>query len=335
MLTNTPFETENLKNLARFDFLDVCLLGETGTGKTHTARLIHEMSPRSQKPFIAVNCAELSAAIIEAELFGYEKGAFTGAVSAKTGKFEAATGGTLFLDEIGELSHEMQAKLLKVVEEKHITRVGSVVARPLNLRIIYATNRDLGVFREDLRYRVAAHTIRLKPLRERPEEILPLARSFIGDFSRKTGRQITTGRNALLVLKNADWRGNVRELRSFVEKVCLDAIFLADWHSSRGENAPIVTLTADILLSYLPQREFRLGKTERNVAESESADPEAANYRQEVKDYECRLIKRTLRKNNGNVSRTAIELGLSRYGLIKKIKRFKIVFDKEKMKFNN
>ena len=330
MTNNHLCQAENIRLLASFDFLDLCLLGETGTGKTHAARVIHELSPRRHKPFIAVNCAELSSSIIESELFGYEKGAFTGAVASKTGKFEAAAGCTLLLDEIGELSGEMQAKLLKVVEEKQITRLGSVVARPVNLRIIYATNRDLSVFREDLRYRVAAHTIRLKPLRERPEEIQSLAGRFIADFSLKCGREITANINALRVLERADWRGNVRELRSFIEKVCLDAIFLADWHSSRSENAPIVKLTAEILLSYLPQREFRLEKTERNAAESEPADPEAAYYRQEVKDYECQLIKRTLRKNNGNVSRTAIALGLSRYGLIKKIKRFKIVFDKEK-----
>ncbi|MGC2234958.1 MAG: sigma-54 dependent transcriptional regulator [Pyrinomonadaceae bacterium] len=322
-------ETENIKHLAGFDFLDVCLLGETGTGKTHTARLIHSLSPRSNKPFVAVNCAELSASIIEAELFGYEKGAFTGATFSKTGKFEAATGGTLFLDEIGELSSEMQAKLLKVVEEKHITRVGSIVARPVNLRIIYATNRDLCVFREDLRYRVAAHTIKLKPLRERPEEILPLAHRFIADFSRKSGREIAANKNALRVLERAHWRGNVRELRSFIEKVCLDAIFLADWHNSQGEKAQITEVPPEILLSYLPQSEFYPDKTEKTAERHEPVNFKAANYRQEVKDYDRQLIKWTLKKNNGNVSRTAIELGLSRYGLIKKIKRYKINDDEE------
>ena len=123
MQNNHFCETENIKHLARFDFLDVCLLGETGTGKTYAAQQIHELSPRSQKPFVAVNCAELSPSIIEAELFGYEKGAFTGAVLPRTGKFEAAAGGTLFLDEIGELESHLQAKLLKAVEEKQITRV--------------------------------------------------------------------------------------------------------------------------------------------------------------------------------------------------------------------
>ena len=149
-------DTENIPLLARFDFLDLCILGETGTGKSHTARLIHGLSPRKSKPFVAVNCAELTPSIIEAELFGYEKGAFTGALASKMGKFEAAEGGTLFLDEIGELPVNLQAKLLKVVEEKCVTRVGGNRVRELDVRIVYATHRDLLVLREDLRYRVAA-----------------------------------------------------------------------------------------------------------------------------------------------------------------------------------
>ncbi len=320
-------ETERIQKLAGFDFLDLCLLGETGTGKTHAARLIHELSPRAQKPFIAVNCAELSPSIIEAELFGYEKGAFTGAVSSKTGKFEAAAGGTLFLDEIGELEAHMQAKLLKVIEEKHITRVGSTLARPVNLRIIYATNRDLEVFREDLRYRVAAHTIRLKPLRERPEAIIPLAHQFITDFNLKSGRKISVSKNALLILKHADWRGNVRELRTFIEKACLDALFLADWHESAGEKAPIAELTCEILLSFLPQNELYDVKIEKLPNRNQSNNLHKANYKQEKEDFDRRRVEIALAKNNGNVSRTAIELNLSRYGLIKKIKRYKIATD--------
>lgn len=322
-MMKTYCETEKILKLAGCDFLDLCLLGETGTGKTHTARLIHDLSPRAAKPFIAVNCAELSASIIEAELFGYEKGAFTGAVASKTGKFEAAAGGTLFLDEIGELSSEMQAKFLKVTEEKCITRVGSIVPRPINLRIIYATNRDLDVFREDLRYRVAAHTIRLKPLRERPEDIVPLAGKFVKDFSLKCGRDVLVRKNALQVLCGAAWRGNVRELRSFIEKACLDAIFLADVDKGSEVNHPAAELTAEILLSYLPPREEVHSDKKRITVDK----PRSTDYRKEIKDYDRRLIEMTLAKNNGNVSRTALELGLSRYGLIKKIKRYKIAAD--------
>jgi transcriptional regulator with GAF, ATPase, and Fis domain len=323
-------EDEKLKFLARFDFLDVCLLGETGTGKTFTAQRIHDLSPRVGKPFIAVNCAELSASIIESELFGYEKGAFTGAVASKTGKFEAAAGGTLFLDEIGELGDNMQAKLLKVVEEKHITRVGSIVPRPVNLRIIYATHRDLDVFREDLRYRIAAHTIRLKPLRERPDVIIPLAHQFVRDFNLKSGRKISVSQNALRVLRGADWRGNVRELRTIIEKACLDTLLHADRDEKAHEKSPIAELTSDNLLCFLPQNEFSNGEIVRAKNSDQTTDLNSLDYKEEKKDFDRRLVKMTLAKNNGNVSRTAIELGLSRYGLIKKIKRFKIVFDKEK-----
>lgn len=324
MQNNHFCETENIKHLARFDFLDVCLLGETGTGKTHTAQQIHELSPRSQKPFLAVNCAELSPSIIEAELFGYEKGAFTGAVLPRTGKFEAAAGGTLFLDEIGELESHMQAKLLKAVEEKQITRVGSNVQRPVNLRIIYATNRDLAVFREDLRYRVVAHTIRLKPLRERREAIIPLAKQFITDFNLKSGRKISVSKTALGILERADWRGNVRELRTIIEKACLDALFLADWNETADEKAPIAELTSEILLSFLPQNEFSDEKITEDMNSDSATNPNNLNYKEEKIDFDRRLVAMTLAKKNGNVSRTAIELNLSRYGLIKKLKRYKI-----------
>ncbi len=323
MMINS-FETENLPNLARCDFLDICLLGETGTGKTHTARLIHELSPRKDKPFVAINCAELSASIIESELFGYEKGAFTGAVSSKTGKFEAAAGGTLFLDEIGEFNNDMQAKLLKVVDEKCITRVGSVVPRSVDLRIIYATNRDLSVFREDLRYRIAAYTLKLKPLRERPEEIVPLANQFVTDFSRKSGSEILVGKNALQVLCYADWGGNVRELRSFIEKVCLDSLFCFDRDKPAGGQAQITELTAEILLSNLSHNQ---GNTEKNhmfSEKSEYVNLPLTDHRRVIQEYDRQLIEIMLKKNNGNVSRTAVALGFSRYGLIKKIKRYGI-----------
>lgn len=327
MQQNTICETESLRLLAGFDFLDVCLLGETGTGKTHLAQQIHDLSPRQGKPFVAFNCAELAPALIESELFGYEKGAFTGATELKKGKFEAATGGTIFLDEIGELAPEMQAKLLKVVEEKRVMRVGSSVARPIDVRIICATHRDLSALREDLRYRVAAHTIHLKPLRERPEDILPLARNFINDFNRKSGRKITASEDALQLLKHAEWRGNIRELRFFLENACLDALFAAEWEKSPDEKTSTAELTAEILLSRLSQKEALSIKVQTPNEKTGAADFAAGDYRQEVKDYDRRLIKRTLKKNGRNVSRTAVELGLSRYGLIKKIKRYGIVVE--------
>lgn len=323
---NNLSEAETIALFARYDFLDLCLLGETGTGKTHAAEQIHRQSPRAEKPFVAFNCAELSRSLAEAELFGYAKGAFTGAFQSKTGKFEAATGGTLFLDEIGELDGEMQAKLLKAVEEKRITPVGSSVPRDVDVRIIYATHRDLKVFREDLRYRIAAHTVRLKPLRERAEEILPLARLFINDFSRKSGRKVAAPDFALHLLKSAEWRGNVRELRSFIQKACLDALFFADRRKSPDGKTPTIELTAELLLSRLGQSNVHNETPHQTPTEKTGALP-TADYREEIKDFDRRLIEKTLKKNKRNVSRTANELGLSRNGLIKKIKRYGISDD--------
>ena len=318
-------EAENIQILAGYDFLDLCLLGETGTGKTHAAEQIHNLSPRRDKPFVSVNCAELSRSLVESELFGYEKGAFTGAMQSKVGKFEAASGGTLFLDEIGELDKETQAKLLKAVEEKRITRVGSIVPRDVDVRVIYATHRDPLAFREDLRYRVAAHIIKLKPLRERPEEIMPLARLFINDFIRKSRRSVAASEEALQLLKRAKWCGNVRELRSFIQKACLDALFLADWQKSPGvEDKPTAELTAELLIARLRQSDAYAEMAQSPI---EKTEPISADYKQEIKDYDRHLIKMTLEKNKRNISRTAVELGLSRYGLIKKIKRYGIIVE--------
>jgi len=327
-------ETGSLELLARFDFLDVCLLGETGTGKTHLAQLIHDSSPRSSKPFVAVNCAELAPALIESELFGYEKGAFTGALYAKTGKFEAATGGTIFLDEIGELAPDLQAKLLKVVEDKRVTRIGSVVPRPLDVRIIYATHRDLSILREDLRYRIAAHMIRLKPLRERRGEILRLAQTFIADFSRKSMQTVAASEKTLQPLECAEWRGNVRELRSFIEKACLEALFNDNRQKTPERKNSTVELTAELIFFQL--KNFHdVSRCETFQGSQNSGLPPIAEtgrlsaahgYKQQVEEFDRSLIKKTLEENRRNVSRTAAELGLSRYGLIKKIRRYGIKF---------
>lgn len=306
-------EAENIQKIAGFDFLDVCLLGETGTGKTHTARLIHEHSPRSHQQFIAVNCAELSPSIIESELFGYEKGAFTGAVTNKAGKFEAATGGTLFLDEIGELPSGLQAKLLKVTEEKCITRVGGTRPRQIDVRIIYATHRNLDVLREDLRYRIAAHAIYLKPLRERKDEIISLARLFIAQFSHRSRCVVNASDETLKLLETARWQGNIRELRSFIEKVCLSALFDSKNEES-AENT--VELTKELILSKLSAASVKPETSEHlaTLAPGENM----AEYLQRIETY---LLRNALDNHNNNQTRAAKELGISRTGLIKKMKR--------------
>ena len=319
-MLKTLNKTNNLTLLARYDFLDLCLLGETGTGKSHTARLIHDLSPRAEKAFIAVNCAELTPSIIEAELFGYEKGAFTGAVSSKEGKFEAASGGTLFLDEIGELSQDLQAKLLKVVEEKCITRVGGNRTRNVDVRIVYATHRDLSILREDLRYRVAAYAIHLKPLRERRNEIAPLAEVFLKNFSKKSGRELTADEMTLKLLEPAEWKGNIRELRSFVEKVCLDAMFAAD---KTTETDAAVNLTDEILMESLSKVAVHPYQTTQNtpVRERHPAFVTGEKMVQYLEKIETDLLQNALAAHNYNQTRAAKELGISRSGLIKKLKR--------------
>lgn len=311
-------ETGSLEFLARFDFLDVCLLGETGTGKTHLARLIHDLSPRSRQNFVDVNCAELNPSIIESELFGYEKGAFTGAAAAKMGKFEAATGGTLFLDEIGELPSILQAKLLKVVERKSVTRVGGNRPHPVDVRVIYATHRNLSALREDFRYRITAHTIRLKLLRERTEEIVPLARLFLSEFSRRCGRTFEAGDNALKLLGNLNWHGNVRELRSFVQKACLDALFIAE--NETGANDAI-ELAEDFLSSRLVYFAIEQNPDSTRAAEIVSHFRAGEKMDEYIKEIETHLLEKAMEANNNNQTHAARDLGLSRSGLIKKLKR--------------
>lgn len=317
-MSNTPSDTRNVELLAGYDFLDLCLLGETGTGKTHTAKLIHDLSPRANRPFVAVNCAELTPSIIEAELFGYEKGAFTGAVSSKEGKFEAAAGGTLFLDEIGELTVNLQAKLLKVVEEKNVTRVGGNRPRQVDVRIVYATHRDPAVFREDVRYRVTAHAVYLRPLRERVEQIVPLAQHFLKDFNSKSGKSVTASKGVLRLLETAPWHGNIRELRSFVEKVCLDALFDAD---AAGDCSSQIILTREIVENRLNKRALNIDGSPSSPLNPLPQFMAGEKMEKYLKQIETELLKAALETHNHNQTRAARELGISRSGLIKKLKR--------------
>ncbi|HUI77157.1 MAG TPA: sigma 54-interacting transcriptional regulator [Bryobacteraceae bacterium] len=203
----------------------VLILGESGTGKELIARAIHRNSPRSAGPFVAINCAALTDTLLESELFGYEKGAFTGAVSQRKGKLETAQGGTVFLDEIGELSPLLQAKLLRVLQERELQRVGGTENIKLDIRVIAATNRDLaeaagkGAFRPDLYYRLNVVTLMAAPLRQRPEDILPLAEHFAKKFSQQCGRRIAgISPQAKAYLQSHSWPGNVRELENAIER---------------------------------------------------------------------------------------------------------------------
>lgn len=206
----------------------VLLHGETGTGKELVARAIHKLSSRRLRPFVPMNCAAIPSGLLESEMFGHEKGAFTGALMQKKGRFELADGGSLFLDEIGDISLELQPKLLRAVQEREFERLGSTRTIHVDMRLIVATHRDLGdmmrkeQFREDLFYRLNVFPIELPPLRERREDIPLLVNHFVSKLSRQMGRTITSvPEQAMQVLVSQDWKGNIRELANFIERAVI------------------------------------------------------------------------------------------------------------------
>lgn len=212
----------------------ILITGETGTGKELVARYVHQLSGRSDKPFVAVNCGAFSETLIESELFGHEKGAFTGALNAREGWFEAANGGTLFLDEVGDLSPSLQVKLLRVLQEREVVRIGARHPVRLDVRLIAATNANLrraveaGGFREDLFYRLSVVSLPLLPLRERRADILPLAQHFLGVYGPQAGKADSRlSAEAEKAVYGHDWPGNIRELENVIQRatlVCPDAV---------------------------------------------------------------------------------------------------------------
>jgi len=284
----------------------VLLLGETGTGKEVTARQIHTASPRKDRPFIAINCAALPETLLESELFGHEKGAFTGAHAAKMGRFEMADGGTLFLDEIGDISLSIQVKLLRVLQEKEFVRVGGTRTISTDVRIIAATNRDLrqamekGVFREDLYYRLNVFPIQLPPLRERREDVPLLVDHFIGLAAPQLGcKKPAVGDSAMALLAAYRWAGNIRELQNVVER----AVLLADG--------------AVVTPAHLP-REI--------VGDEQLAEP--SKTESSLWGYEKAMIVKALRESGWNQSQAARVLGISRDNLRYRLKKYEI--EKEK-----
>jgi transcriptional regulator with GAF, ATPase, and Fis domain len=280
----------------------VLLTGESGTGKEVIARLIHRTSPRHMKPFIAVNCAALPEQLLESELFGHERGAFTGAQHSKPGQIELASGGVLFLDEVGEMSPSAQAKLLRVLQEREFVRLGGTRPIKANVRVIAATNRELrraltrGDFREDLYYRLHVFEIRLPPLRERPEDILPLSEAFLAELGRSFARPpagIT--REARRALLDHAWPGNVRELRNVLERaaiVCEGGLIAAEH----------LAITPDELLL---------------TRADSSPSAESTN----VKAVERQLIEQVMRDCQGNKSEAARRLGLTRKQLYVRLRQ--------------
>jgi len=266
-----------IQQVAPFD-TSVLLLGESGSGKEGVARCILEQSGRNSKPFIKINCAAIPASLMEAELFGYEKGAFTGAIERKAGKFELASGGTILLDEIGELPLEMQAKLLRALQEKEIQRLGSSVPIKTDVRIIAATSRNLekevaeSNFRLDLYYRLHVFPISIPPLRDRKEDIPALVSHFIKRLTMKSGKQILDiSANALEEMMQYDWPGNVRELEHLIERSIL---------MTTGNIITTVSLPGnDNFLSTQPAGQLSIGSSEQNEREHIIAALKKANGR--------------------------------------------------------
>ena len=287
----------------------VLITGESGTGKEVISNLIHSGSPRSGKPFVAINCAALPETLLESELFGHEKGAFTGAIATKIGRMEQAAGGTLFLDEIAEMSPLVQAKFLRVLEQREFQRVGGSRTLKADVRVIAATNRDLTAaiarqaFREDLYYRLNVFQIHIAPLRERPEDILPLAEAFLEDLGRTMGRPAAgISKDASGWLSSYAWPGNVRELRNAIER----AILMCDGGLITREHLPAAVARPEVT-GALSALRF-----------AASAPSDAMN----LEDVERGLVEKALDQAKGNKSRAARILGVTRAQLYSRIEKY-------------
>lgn len=291
----------------------VLILGESGTGKDLLAQEIHARSPRAAKPFVAVNCAALPETLIESELFGYERGAFTGAAQQRKGKFEQAHGGTLFLDEIGDMNSVTQAKVLRALENRTIERLGGSQSIPVDVRVISATHRDLpteirnGKFREDLFYRLRVVTIDLPPLRAHKGDIGVLTDGFLRIHGARLGRSARIGKEALIALEAYDWPGNVRELKNALERSVV---------MSRGD---------EILTSDLPA-EVASGQPllKKESANGGDAGMSERDFREAKRKFEIAWITKELVSHRWNVSRTAATIGLHRQSLQEKLRELGI-----------
>src|SRR5450759_826618 len=281
----------------------IMITGETGTGKELVADAIHYNSPRKNNPLIKINCAAIAETLMESELFGYEKGAYTGAVITKPGKFELAHKGTLFLDEVGEIPRDMQVKLLRVIQEQEFERVGGLRTIKVDVRIIAATNQNLlqqvqaGNFREDLYYRLNVFPIDVPPLRERKEDILPLVDYFMDKFNKKLGLSVAVDSEVKEMLLRYEWPGNIRELENLIERMMLLA------------QNNIITLQE------IPG-EFKTAVDKAIITQTDDSKKPFKDFmRNHMENVERQMIIKCLEESGGNVTKTAKELGLSRKGL--------------------
>ena len=297
-----PSSEQLAQRVAAHD-LSVLITGESGTGKELLARGIHYASARAQAPFVVENCGALPDTLLESELFGHKRGAFTGATESHTGLFQQAHGGTLFLDEIGETSPAFQVKLLRAVQEGEVRPVGSTRAVPVDVRVIAATNRDLesevacGRFREDLYYRIAGITLHMPPLRERVQDIEPI----VAQMLRSAGaRGCSLGPEALQALRQHGWPGNVRELQNEVNRA--------------------LALREGLVLGLeLFSQRLRGGGT--HSAAPTDADEEPSSLREQLDRFEAQILQTAMQRHRGNKTHVAQELGLTRLGLRMKLQR--------------
>jgi len=323
----------------------VLLTGESGVGKEVIARYIHHHSPRSAAPFVAINCAAIPENLLEATLFGYEKGAFTGAQSGQPGKFEQAQGGVILLDEISEMPLGLQAKLLRVLQEREVERVGGKKPISLDIRVLATSNRDMeqeiarGRFREDLYYRLNVFPLLIPPLRERPDDIVPLARHFLAGHARRAGRQIRFSPEAEALLRRHNWPGNVRELENATQRALIltqgDTIsaetlrlclpHLQDGSDGYGEQnssslpepfAATGTFAASSSLD--AARSFTVANS---AAPTASANP--ASHPVNMRDFEREHILATLREMGGSRKKTVEKLGISERTLRYKLQQYR------------
>jgi len=304
---------ETIQKVAETD-LSVLVRGESGTGKELVAQALHQRSARRAKPFIAVNCAAISKELVESELFGHEKGAFTGADARRIGKFEAANGGTIFLDEIGDMSLMTQAKILRILQEHRFERVGGTETIEVNVRVIAATNKDLqaemsqGRFREDLFYRLNVIPFHVPALRERREDIPRLAERFLAEYAADAGRPPKSiAQKALAKLQEYPWPGNVRELQNLIERLVL---------MTPGEVIELTDLPPQVSS---PDRErlLRASASADTLAEARAA-------------FEREWLLEKLGTFGWNISRTAEAVGLARESLSRKLKSLRIDVDAER-----
>ncbi len=308
----------------------VLVYGESGTGKEVVARAVHELSPRREGPFLGVNCAALSESLLESELFGHERGAFTGAEKLRKGRFELADRGTLLLDEISEVSVRVQAKLLRVLQERAFERVGASTPIGVDVRVIATSNQDLpkavgaGRFRQDLFFRINVLPIHMPPLRDRLEDVPVLAEHFAGLIARREGREPAVfDESALNTLKSYAWPGNVRELQNIVERAAVlargktvTAELIAPWLAGESGAAPVVHAAERLNGHFHPGAEVKLGGTP-------SSPGTVSIVNRALEDIERETIVQTLVRLGGHRQRTAVALGIGVRTLGLKLKKWK------------